>query len=71
MLPAPYRVWASKAVVSLRCAHTRETRREASPCPIFTRQSTLGCLGDIRGRPDEQDLEQIRQDTIQVLARIQ
>lgn len=32
--------------------------------------STQGRLGDIRGRPDEQDLEQVRQDTIQVLAQI-
>jgi hypothetical protein len=33
--------------------------------------STLGRLGDIRGRPDEQDLEQVRQDTMELLARIQ
>jgi hypothetical protein len=33
--------------------------------------STLGRLGDIRGRPDERDLQQIRQATIEVLARIQ
>ena len=32
--------------------------------------STQGLLGDIRGRPDKQDLEQVRQDTIQLLARI-
>ena len=33
--------------------------------------STLGRLGDIRGRPDKQDLEQVRQDTLDILARIQ
>ena len=33
--------------------------------------STLGRLGDIRGRPDEQDLEQVRQDTLEILAHIQ
>jgi hypothetical protein len=33
--------------------------------------STLGRLGDIRGRPDEQDLVQVRQDTLEILARIQ
>ena len=33
--------------------------------------STLGRLGDIRGRPDEQDLEQIRQNTLEIVARIQ
>jgi hypothetical protein len=32
--------------------------------------STMGRLGDIRGRPDEQDLEQIRQDTLGLLERI-
>jgi len=33
--------------------------------------STLGLLGDIRGRPDEQDLEQVRQDTLGIVERIQ
>jgi multimeric flavodoxin WrbA len=33
--------------------------------------STLGRLGDIRGRPHEQDLEQVRQDTLELLARMQ
>jgi putative NADPH-quinone reductase len=33
--------------------------------------STLGRLGDIRGRPDEQDLEQVRQGTLELLERIQ
>ena len=33
--------------------------------------STLGRLGDIRGRPDSQDLEQVRQDTFKLLERIQ
>lgn len=33
--------------------------------------STLGRLGDIRGRPDEQDLAQIRQDTLELVERIQ
>jgi putative NADPH-quinone reductase len=33
--------------------------------------STLGRLGDIRGRPDEQDLERVRQDTVEILAQIQ
>jgi flavodoxin len=33
--------------------------------------STLGRLGDIRGRPDERDLEQVRQDTLGILERIQ
>jgi hypothetical protein len=33
--------------------------------------STQGRLGDIRGRPDEQDLEQVKQDTLKILARIQ
>jgi hypothetical protein len=32
--------------------------------------STLGRLGDIRGRPDEQDLEQIRQDTLDLVKRL-
>lgn len=33
--------------------------------------STKGRLGDIRGRPDEQDLAQVSQDTFEILARIQ
>ena len=33
-------------------------------------RSTQGRLGDIRGRPDQQDLEQIRQDMISILARL-
>lgn len=33
--------------------------------------STLGRLGDIRGRPNEQDLEQVRQDTLEILRQIQ
>jgi hypothetical protein len=32
--------------------------------------STQGRLGDIRGRPDEQDLEQVRQDTLEIVSRI-
>jgi flavodoxin len=34
-------------------------------------KSTLGQLGDIRGRPNADDLEQIRQDLKQVLQRMQ
>jgi hypothetical protein len=33
--------------------------------------STLGRLGDIRGRPDEQDLKQVRRDTRELLAQIE
>jgi hypothetical protein len=33
--------------------------------------STQGRLGDIRGRPDEQDLARVRKDTIEIVARIQ
>jgi hypothetical protein len=33
--------------------------------------STQGRLGDIRGRPDEQDLEQVRRDTAEIARRIQ
>ena len=32
--------------------------------------STQGCLGDIRGRPNADDLEQIRRDTRALLARL-
>jgi hypothetical protein len=32
--------------------------------------STLGRLGDIRGRPDEQDLAQVRQDTLKIADRL-
>jgi flavodoxin len=33
--------------------------------------NTLGRLGDIRGRPDGQDLEQVKQDTLEIIHRIQ
>lgn len=32
--------------------------------------STLGRLGDIRGRPNQQDLELVRQNTLEILASI-
>ena len=32
--------------------------------------STQGCLGDIRGRPNADDLAQVRQDTLDLLARL-
>jgi hypothetical protein len=32
--------------------------------------STLGRLGDIRGRPDEKDLEKVRQDVVRLLRRM-
>ena len=33
--------------------------------------STLGRLGDIRGRPDKEDLKQVTQDMLEVLGQIQ
>jgi hypothetical protein len=33
-------------------------------------RGTMGVLGDIRGRPNEDDLSQVRQDVAELLRRI-
>jgi hypothetical protein len=33
-------------------------------------KSTMGRMGDIRGRPNEEDLRKVRQDTIRLAHRI-